>query len=229
MADNNVHSGHRRRMRERFNKVGFEGWSEHEVLEYILFGVFRRCDTNELAHRLIDTCGGLKEVFSAPESVLTSVPGIGEKAANYIKTIGSTFAYVNTNLYDKKKLDESNIDIYLQNLFSDKKHECFYVIMLEKTMKIITSRMLFEGSVNHADVDVTEVCRAAINTNAAYMIVAHNHPSGKLIPSDADIQITETLCEALVFTKTKLLEHYIVVKGKNLGIMKYMKENGMMI
>ena len=97
MADN-IHSGHRKRLRNRFDKVGFVGWSDHEVLEFLLFSVFRRCDTNALAHRLIDTCGSLGGVFNASQELLMSVDGIGEQAAYYLRTLGAAFAYMNDSI-----------------------------------------------------------------------------------------------------------------------------------
>ena len=80
----NPHAGHRERMRERVRKHGFEGFAEHEILEYMLFHVIRRGNTNELGHALLDTFGSVSEVFRASYDELLQVPGIGPACADYI-------------------------------------------------------------------------------------------------------------------------------------------------
>ena len=61
-----IHEGHRKRVQERFLKDGIDGFASHEILEMLLFFAFRRGDTNELAHRLIDRFASLSGVFHAP-------------------------------------------------------------------------------------------------------------------------------------------------------------------
>lgn len=78
MEDKNIHSGHRRRMTERFLKYP-DSLSEHEVLEIMLYSALPRKDTNPLAHKLLRTFGSLKNVLSADAEVLKSVDGVGEK------------------------------------------------------------------------------------------------------------------------------------------------------
>ena len=224
MADN-IHSGHRKRLRNRFDKVGFEGWSDHEVLEFLLFSVFRRCDTNALAHRLIDTCGSLGGVFNASQELLMSVDSIGEQAAYYLRTLGAAFAYMNDNIKGGLRLNKGNIAKYLRRLFAGKKHECFYMIMLDKSMCVLSKQLLFEGDFAHTEVNITEIFRAAVKEDAAHVIAAHNHPSGVLAPSEADISTTRLIQEALTLVDSSLLEHYIVSGSECIGILEYLSKN----
>ena len=80
----NIHEGHRKRLRQRFDQVGLDGFSEHEILELILFQVIPRRDTNPLAHELINHFGNLAEVLDASKDELMQVPGVGEAVASVL-------------------------------------------------------------------------------------------------------------------------------------------------
>ena len=77
----NIHQGHREKMRQRFLKSGLEGFADHEALELLLYYAIPRQDTNETAHRLIQRFGSLQGVLHAAPEELTSVEGVGENAA----------------------------------------------------------------------------------------------------------------------------------------------------
>ena len=62
----NIHQGHREKMRQRFLKSGLEGFADHEALELLLYYAIPRQDTNPIAHRLMDRYGSLTAVLSAP-------------------------------------------------------------------------------------------------------------------------------------------------------------------
>ena len=73
----NIHQGHREKMRQRFLKSGLEGFADHEALELLLYYAIPRRDTNPIAHRLMERYGSLTAVLSAPAEDLKKVEGIG--------------------------------------------------------------------------------------------------------------------------------------------------------
>ena len=77
----NPHTGHRKRVRKRFTDEGLESFSDHEILELLLFYSVPRRDTNETAHRLISRFGSLSSVFDAGIGELTDVEGISLNTA----------------------------------------------------------------------------------------------------------------------------------------------------
>ena len=77
----NIHQGHREKMRQRFLKSGLESFADHEALELLLYYAIPRRDTNPIAHRLMERYGSLTAVLSAPAEDLKKVEGIGESAA----------------------------------------------------------------------------------------------------------------------------------------------------
>ena len=87
MEEKNIHQGHRKRALEKVLKYP-EAFSDHELLEVLLFYALPRIDTNKLAHKLVRMFGSLDKVFSAPIESLVSVEGIGEKTATFIILVG---------------------------------------------------------------------------------------------------------------------------------------------
>ncbi|MFQ6841148.1 MAG: UPF0758 domain-containing protein, partial [Agathobaculum sp.] len=90
MADN-PHSGHRKRMMEKLRRFGMDVFSDHEVLEILLYFAIRQGNTNPTAHRLLDRFGSLHAVFEAPAEQLCEIEGIGPHSADLIKTVFGLF------------------------------------------------------------------------------------------------------------------------------------------
>lgn len=86
-AQKHRHAGHRDRMRERFASCGFDNYRPHEVLEQMLFYALPRVNTNEIAHRLLDGGRDVMDVLRMDREDLLKIHGIGEKSAEYIRSI----------------------------------------------------------------------------------------------------------------------------------------------
>ncbi len=89
-------------------------------------------------------------------------------------------------------------------------YEVFYVLYLDSRNRIIAEESLFRGTINGAAVYPREVVKQALLHNAAFVIFAHNHPSGVAQPSEADIAITTQLKKALRLVEVTVLDHFIV-------------------
>ncbi len=96
--------------------------------------------------------------------------------------------------------------------YSCKNQEHFMLITLDGASKVIEKRVIFIGTLNQSLVHPREVFRPAILDNAAGIIIAHNHPSGTLEASRADIQITQRLKEVAKLVGIELLDHVIISK-----------------
>lgn len=216
MAEKNVHEGHRERMRKNFARDGFVNWEPHNVLEYLLYVPLQRVNTNETAHRLIDTCGSFAEVFRASEEKLMGVDKVGRKTAEYIRMLGEFAKYYNEVRFDTDRLvlNSENCEEYLKNLFEGKNREYFYMICLDPRNRIIYRERIFEGSFESMDVDITKIVRIAVKCDATYVVLAHNHPSGIAMASNADIVSTQAVERALQVGGIRLLDHIIVADGE---------------
>jgi DNA repair protein RadC len=222
MADKNYpHSGHRQRLREEFSKKGFDKWDDMQILEYMLFNIIPRADTSEMARRLIKKCGNIKGVLNAPDSTLESVEGIGKNAVLYIRSLKAFVQYYNGLKSDGKMYftDEFK-DGYLHDLFQDRHRECLYEICLDARKAIIKTVLVSEGAYDSTEVDVGKVVRIAIQSEAAGVVLAHNHPGGNLEPSGADMTTTQIVRNSLRIVGILLYEHYIVTDEKIKGFVK---------
>jgi DNA repair protein RadC len=96
--------------------------------------------------------------------------------------------------------------------------EVFWGLFLDSQYRVIASQALFYGTLNQASGYPREVLNACLHHHAAALIVAHNHPSGILSPSQADIDITLQLRQALALVDIELLDHIVVAGGKTLSL-----------
>jgi DNA repair protein RadC len=91
--------------------------------------------------------------------------------------------------------------------------EVFSVMLLDSQHKLIDYREIFFGTINAASVYPREVVKLVLVENAAAVILSHNHPSGTLQPSQADIAITKRLRDALALVDVSVLDHVIIGDG----------------
>lgn len=216
MKKENLHSGHRARMRKDFNIKGFKNWHEHNVLEYMLQWCKPRVDTNETAHLLLNECGGFANVFKADKEQLTAIDGVGDNTAEYIHMLGEFVHYYNGVRFEanRRVLDGEGCFEYLLDLFDGKEREYCYMLCLNKRGELIHRDAISEGGFDGMSVDLSHIVRVAIRNDASDIILAHNHPSGVAKPSDADITTTRTIKSLLASIGINLLDHIVVADGK---------------
>jgi len=99
---------------------------------------------------------------------------------------------------------------YFQDKLAGQEREVFAAVMLDTRHRMISYVELFYGSIDGAEVHPRELVKQALRSNAAAVIVAHNHPSGNVTPSAADRAVTERLKQALLLVDIRLLDHIIV-------------------
>ncbi len=99
---------------------------------------------------------------------------------------------------------------YLKFALAPKRREIFACLFLDNRHRLIKYEELFQGTIDGASVHPREVVKAALEHNAPAVILAHNHPSGVAEPSQADIQITTRLKEALALIDVRVLDHFII-------------------
>ena len=213
MKSENLHSGHRERLRKRFLEEGLDSFEDYQVLELLLFQVIPRGDTNTISHRLIQRFGSLSAVLEADPQDVASVEGIGDKAAAFLAMIPQVTRryYHDRVLRDRPKLNSSGVVAeYLIPLMAGRPEEVFYVLCLDTQCRVVYPALISEGTVKEAAVYPRHVVEVAIRHRAASVIFAHNHPAGTTKPSSQDHQLTKLLIQALGPLDIKVLDHIIV-------------------
>lgn len=99
---------------------------------------------------------------------------------------------------------------YLRHQIAALPYEVFGLLLLDTRHRLIRTEILFRGTIAGASVHSREVARAVIESNAAAVILFHNHPSGVAEPSQADELITRRLREALALLDVRVLDHLII-------------------
>lgn len=218
-----IHKNHRERMREKFKKSP-ESMPDHELLEMLLYHSIPRIDTNEAAHNLLNAGRNtLTGVFNLDNAELKAVDKIGNKSAEFISLLKEIHKRIEKEKISNsrlKKLTTQNIKNYLIGEFLGLEKEMFLMISVDVDCNILNKHTLSIGSESSSMVSIKEVVRNAVTDKAKFVFIAHNHPNGLLIPSDNDIELTKTVCEALALVEIPVIEHYIVTKKDCLGIIK---------
>ena len=207
------HTGHRERMRQRFERdSGMDSFAPHEALELLLTYAIPRKDTNPIAHRLIERFGSLHAVLEAPVDELTAVPEIGTRAAQLISMLLPLYRlYENDRLKQRVRLDSYRlVRDYCWALYRGVTVEKFYLLSLDSRLKLIDARVLAEGTLGEVPVYPREVVAALLRQNAAGAVISHNHPGQTSAPSDADIRLTNELSGLLAALGITLYDHVIV-------------------
>lgn len=205
-------AGHRQRLREKFLSHGIEAFSEAEVVELLLTLGTPRKDCKEMARALLARFGSLSKALEASQAELEQVAGIGPTNSFALHFVhGVARRYLKERLVGKAYLRSTReVADYLVHAMRDLSRETFVAIFLDASHGILGSATIAEGSIACATVYPRELLRRAFDHHAAALVVAHNHPSGNVTPSEEDRQLTRRLFAALALADIQLLDHMIV-------------------
>ena len=206
---------HRQRLKKKFTDSGIGAFHDYEVLELLLSYAIPQRDVKPLAKDLLKKFGALKGVMDAEQQELENVTGMGAHSAVLIKLAKELGA-----LYLKEKAKEKpqitctkELLDYCKTRMGGLKDEQFHVIYLDAQNKIIEIETIQEGIVNQAVVYPRKVLENALVQKASAIILVHNHPSGYVKPSDADIRLTRTIQETAKILDILVHDHVII--GEN--------------
>ncbi|MFZ6658927.1 RadC family protein [Undibacterium sp. TJN19] len=200
------------RPRERLIKHGASALSDAELLAVFLRTGVAGKSAVDLGRDMISQFGSLSGLFAASIKDFSAIHGLGSaKYAQLQAVLELAKRAISEELQQHTSLSSPQaVKNYLQLLIGNKTYESFAVLYLDIKNRLITTEELFRGTLNHASVYPREVLKNALHHNAAAIILAHNHPSGSCEPSSADINLTQTLKQALTLVDIRVLDHFIV-------------------
>lgn len=204
------HAGHRQRVIKKFMEHGLDSFAEHEVLELILFFAIPRADTNALAHRLVDEFGSIQNVLDASCEDLIEIKGIGNNAATLISLFRSVSEYKN-KLFKKNVVlhDSSDYGAYCLDYFADHVDESAIILALDSNHRLKKVSVISTGTFSETAFYAEKIMKTALTVRAPLIVIAHNHPGGKLTPSTADKILTRQLYDLMDAVHIKLVDHII--------------------
>ncbi|MCL1905523.1 MAG: hypothetical protein FWG06_00775 [Clostridiales bacterium] len=215
MTDN-IHAGHRRRLKERYLEDGLDSFSEHQVLELLLYYALPRGDTNALAHSLIARYGSLPGLLDADYEDLRQQSGLGEHTALLLTLLPDLWRYYQVARSKPQNAlnDRKELLSYVVNLFIGEEREAVYLICLDAQNKVIRAVKLSEGAPDSVGLEPRAVAEAALRCRAVSVVLCHNHPGGSLKPSSGDIAATNQLTALLGGLGITVLDHIVSAGGK---------------
>ncbi len=214
-ANNPDHLEHRKRLKDRYWRAGLDGLPDYEILELLLCYAVPQGDVKPRAKALLRQFGSLQGVLDADRDDLQGVKGIGPHSSLLFKLLREVSAlYLRRKSEAKEQVSSTKelIDYCLSSMGA-LKDEHFAVIYLNARNRIIKVETIQEGIVNQAVVYPRKVLEKALTHKASAIILVHNHPSGHVRPSDADIRLTRVLQDAARVMDIALHDHLIV--GEN--------------
>lgn len=184
--------------------------SERILAAYLAF-VYSEDEARELAERLLGRYGSIDAVLAQDTSRLVSAYNISSKAATLIKLAGAIASRRITDEYPLgRPLDYDEIENYLVGIFLGVPVETVYAVFVDKDDCVVGIEYVGEGIINASSIYPRKILESALRFKAKGVIIAHNHPDGKAIPSNDDVSTTSRLLYVLNHASISLLKHYVV-------------------
>jgi len=205
--------------REKLQKYGVKKLNDYELLAILLGSGIKGLNVLQLSKKILQTISKIGKDKIEFEDLL-SIKGLGRAKASQILAIIELTKRLNVDLPEILSAE----DIWkLSADFRDSKKEHFVAFYLDTQNRLIERQVISIGTLNASLVHPREVFEPAVSLHAASLIVAHNHPSGDLKPSDDDISTTSRLVEAGKLVGISVVDHLVISSDNYLSF----KESGL--
>jgi len=201
--------GHRKRLKDRFRSAP-DIIPDYELLELMLGYVIRGRDVKDEAKNLLKYVeGNFNNIYLKN---IKDIYGLGPEVELFFDVIREFHRRQALHNHNSKDIIRSPKDVYefIKYSIGYQDRESFMVLLINNAGNVISNQVLFDGTVNCSQVHIREVVEYALKNKAVGVIIAHNHPSGKLEASREDIDITNRIKKALELVEINLLDHVVV-------------------
>lgn len=201
--------------REKLTQKGRSALSDAELIAILIGSGNREESAVQLSKRILASVNNnLNDLGKLSVKQLIKFKGIGEaKAITIAAALEMGRRRRGENVEEIKKITGSKTAYeLLQPIMGELPHEEFWIVYLNNSNKVLHKEQLSKGGITGTLVDIRLVLKQALEHNAVGLILAHNHPSGTLKPSEADKQITKKLKLAAEALDIKVLDHLIITQ-----------------
>ena len=201
------------RPRERLVKYGAKSLSTDDLIAIILKTGVRDYSSKYLAGEILKMVDDVSELKNITLNKIIKINVIGAvKAIEFLAALE-----LGRRVYDSRPLDNnlkcnsaSKIFKHFKSELSGEAQECFYCLYLNSSKRLIDKKLLFKGTLNKSMIHPREIFKEAYLSSAAYIICMHNHPSGNVIPSSEDINVTKNLIQIGKLQGIPVIDHIII-------------------
>jgi DNA repair protein RadC len=208
------------RPRERLLRWGSATLKTSELIAIILNTGVKGEPVTAVAERMLADHGGLRGLMRMDAVELAQIRGVGKAKAAKLKAaleLSSRIVALGPEERPQVLSPDDIVDL-LGIEMSELDHEQLRVVLLDTKHRVMTTRTVYQGSVNQAQVRIGEVFRDAVRHNATAIVIVHNHPSGDPSPSAADISLTAELEQAGSLLGIDVLDHLIIGRGTHVSL-----------
>ena len=209
------------RPREKLLRQGAGSLSDVELLALFLRTGVQGHNVFALAHELLKRFGGFAGLVHTSVEQLQTVHGLGgdAKRAQIAGVLEMARRALTQQLQQGEIMNSPQVvKQFLQLELAHLKHEVFAVLFLDSQNRLLSYQPMFRGSLTQTMVYPREIAKAALAIDADGVVLAHNHPSGQVRPSPADIRLTRSLQDALNLIDVRVRDHIIVSQGAFLSM-----------
>ncbi|MEE0699050.1 MAG: DNA repair protein RadC [Bacilli bacterium] len=201
------------RPRERLVRYGAKNLSSEDLIAIILKTGTKDCSSKYLADQILKMVSDITNLKDITLGNLIKINGIGAvKAIEFLAALE-----LGRRVYDSRPLDSDlrcnsaqKIFKHFRSELSGLRQENFYCLYLNQQKRLIDRKLLFKGTLNRSLIHPREIFKEAYLASAAYIICVHNHPSGNVIPSSEDINITNNLVKIGNLQGIPVIDHIII-------------------
>jgi len=211
--------------REKLFKKGAEYLTDSELLAIILRTGNKSESVTELSNRILKRIGGVKNLKNMTINTLTQIEGIKLGKAS---SILASFELAKRALKNDEPIKFKNtIDMYnyIKNDFLYELQEKFIILLFDKQFKLIKKCEVFKGTIDAVNVYPREIFKEALKENASFIVLAHNHPGGEVMPSIQDDETTKILVKNGQLIGIKVVDHLIVTPNSYFSYYENAKKN----
>jgi DNA repair protein RadC len=201
--------------RQKLIANGPTSLSDSELLAVVLNTGYGHKSAMNLAQEILAKASyNLSEVGRLNVNQLKKIEGIGDAKAAILVAVMELSRRKQAGFILPRKTIKSiqDVALYLKPLLGDQTYESFHVLYLDNSSKMLKCSCVGKGGITNAPVDIRIILREALELGATQIILCHNHPSGNLKPSAADVSITEKIKKAAKLMDLNVLDHIIVSK-----------------
>ncbi len=212
------HGGHRKRMRARLLDKGGANLTEVELLEMLLYYAIPMKDTRKQAEALLDKFGSLEAVLDADRKTLSEISGLKDGAEVLFSLLRETVIRYNGMRTEPSLMEEERLKKYLIELYKGVPVETVYAFYFASDGKLVGKQIIFRGGLSSVRFSLRTITEGVLSAGGHYVVLAHNHPSDRLVPSQDDILTTKRIASHLAANEVELMEHYIVGSDDCIGM-----------
>lgn len=198
--------------REKFESCGPEALSKAELMAILVGSGSTKMTVVELMRKILgDHNDSIHEIERLSVKQLEEYDGIGPaKAITILAACAIANRYAAERVNHQKMSSSEEIAAYFSTRIANLPHEECHVMLLDNSLKLISSHLISKGGLASTSVDVRQVMKEAIVRNSTSIVLCHNHPSGSLVPSRHDDDLTQRVKTATQTLGIHFLDHIIV-------------------